>query len=191
MTASDTALSNSALPDPDPVEPASDRGWPETAPPARDRPRAESYRQLWQPPGRRPALDRALDQPQVWAGAGHPAQSDRPERPDQARRPEQAAGVAPAGRAVIGDMLRLPIAWCQSGTCIAWHTDQAALGEADVRARAVAAGWCVDAFGHLICPDCQQRYPVWSTRPLALRASRRVGRSRSAGGLAGRHRHRN
>ena len=65
MTASDTALSNSALPDPESGGPASDAGRPQAAPPARDGHRAESYRQLWQPPGRRPPHRQALGQPYV------------------------------------------------------------------------------------------------------------------------------
>jgi precorrin 3B synthase CobZ len=42
----------------------------------------------------------------------------------------------------IGDQLRIPIAWCEMGSCISHHADRAALGEADIRARAVvlAAG---------------------------------------------------
>jgi uncharacterized protein YbaR (Trm112 family) len=72
-------------------------------------------------------------------------------------------------RAVIGDELRLPTAWCQIGACIARYADGDALGEADVRARAVASGWCVDLFGRLVCPSCQQIYPVWSARPVLPR----------------------
>jgi hypothetical protein len=68
-------------------------------------------------------------------------------------------------RAVIGDLLRLPIAWCQSGTCINRYGDPDALGEVDVRARALVAGWCVDVVGRMICPSCQQRHHVWSARP--------------------------
>jgi hypothetical protein len=72
-------------------------------------------------------------------------------------------------RAVIGDELRLPTAWCQIGACIARYTDGDALGEADVRARAVASGWCADLFGRLVCPSCQQIYAVWSARPVLPR----------------------
>jgi len=92
-------------------------------------------------------------------------------------------------RAVIADHLRVPTAWCQAGACIAWHTDARALGEADIRARAIAAGWCLDAFGRLICPACQQRYPVWSARPV-VRRDRHALRSASAAAERhiGRHR---
>ena len=72
-------------------------------------------------------------------------------------------------RAVIGDDLRQLAVWCQIGACITRHTDVAALGEADVRSTALASGWCLDAFGRFVCPSCQQRYPVWSARPPALR----------------------
>ena len=62
-------------------------------------------------------------------------------------------------RAVIGDQLRMPIMWCEMGSCISWHADPAALGEADTRARAIGAGWRIDAFGRLACPRCQQTDP--------------------------------
>jgi hypothetical protein len=68
---------------------------------------------------------------------------------------------------VIGDELRKPVAWCQLGSCIARFCDPAALGEHDVRARAIAGGWREDALGRLACPDCQQRDPWFRvTRPL-------------------------
>jgi len=62
-------------------------------------------------------------------------------------------------RAVIGDQLRMPIMWCEMGSCISWHSDPAALGEGDARARAIRAGWRIDAFGRLACPRCQQTHP--------------------------------
>jgi hypothetical protein len=74
-------------------------------------------------------------------------------------------------RAVIGDELRVPIMWCEMGSCISWHSDPAALGEADIRARALAAGWRVDALGRLSCPRCQQSDGrFWATHPVRLRA---------------------
>jgi hypothetical protein len=74
-------------------------------------------------------------------------------------------------RAVIGDELRMPIMWCEMGSCISWHSDPAALGEADIRARAIAAGWRVDALGRLVCPRCQQSDGrFWATHPVRLRA---------------------
>jgi len=60
---------------------------------------------------------------------------------------------------VIGDQLRMPIMWCEMGSCISWHADPAALGEGDARSRAIGAGWCIDAFGRLACPRCQQTDP--------------------------------
>jgi hypothetical protein len=60
---------------------------------------------------------------------------------------------------VIGDQLRIPIMWCEMGSCISWHTDPAALGEGDLRLRAIEAGWRIDAFGRLACPRCQQNDP--------------------------------
>ena len=74
-------------------------------------------------------------------------------------------------RAVIGDELRMPVMWCEIGSCISWHSDPAALGEADIRARAIAAGWRVDALGRLACPRCQQSDGrFWATHPVRLRA---------------------
>ena len=46
---------------------------------------------------------------------------------------------ATAVRAIIGDELRTPTAWCEMGSCISWHADRSALGEADIRARAISA----------------------------------------------------
>ena len=72
-------------------------------------------------------------------------------------------------RAVIGDQLRIPIAWCEMGSCISHHGDPAALGEADIHARAILAGWRVDALGRLACPQCQQRSPGFrASCPVAL-----------------------
>ena len=57
--------------------------------------------------------------------------------------------------------------WCEMGSCISWYTYRAALGEADTRARAIAAGWRIDALGRLACPQCQQTDPrFWATRPV-------------------------
>src|SRR5258707_7061416 len=84
---------------------------------------------------------------------------------EQARRPGR-----PAGRAVIGDQLRLPVVWCQMGSCIARHFEPQALGEADIRARAIAAGWRVDALGRLACPGGQQTSPhFWPARAVVAR----------------------
>jgi hypothetical protein len=70
-------------------------------------------------------------------------------------------------RAVIGDELRIPVMWCEMGSCISRYTNPAALGEADTRARAIAAGWRIDALGRLACPHCQQADPgFWATCPV-------------------------
>ena len=70
-------------------------------------------------------------------------------------------------RALIGDELRMPTAWCEMGSCISWHADRAALGEADNRARAISAGWRIDALGRMTCPRCQQTSASFrATRPV-------------------------
>jgi hypothetical protein len=72
-------------------------------------------------------------------------------------------------RAAIGDELRIPLAWCEMGSCISHFTDPAALGEADIRTRAIAAGWRADALGRLACPQCQQGDSwFWTAHPVAL-----------------------
>jgi hypothetical protein len=124
-------------------------------------------------PGRPgPAAGRARPQaPTEPAGPAAPAAPARtatlalPAGPASPAAPASPAG-APA-RAVIGDQLRMPIMWCEMGSCISWHADPAALGEADARARALAAGWRIDAVGRLACPRCQQDDPgFWASRPV-------------------------
>jgi hypothetical protein len=98
---------------------------------------------------------------------------------DGYRGPEAlaAASVTPpvtraqtTARAVIGDQLRLPIAWCEMGSCISWFAHPVALGEADIRVRAMDAGWRLDAVGVLACPQCVQTSPRFqSPRPVTLR----------------------
>jgi len=68
-----------------------------------------------------------------------------------------------SARAVIGDELRRPITWCEMGSCISWFAHPAALGEADSRARAIDAGWRVDAVGLLACPQCLQTAPAFQS----------------------------
>jgi hypothetical protein len=110
-----------------------------------------------------------------------PAASGAPQQPDST--PQPAASPAPippapippvpaagrhhrAARAVIGDALRIPVLWCQFGSCIARYTHRDALGERDLRVRALAAGWRYDALGRLACPSCVQHDPsFWMTRP--------------------------
>jgi hypothetical protein len=79
-----------------------------------------------------------------------------------------AGPVAITERAVLGDTIRLPAVWCEMHGCISRHDHPAALGQADIRARALAAGWCHDAVGRLVCPSCQQRNPdLWIIHRLA------------------------
>jgi hypothetical protein len=90
--------------------------------------------------------------------------------------------VAITGHCVIGDQIRVPAACCAMAGCQAAFVDPAALGEADNRARAAAAGWARDALGRLMCPACQRDHPVpawWvaSGKPA-------LGDHRPAGGTA-------
>ena len=98
----------------------------------------------------------------------HAAARAQAEARAQARARVKAAACDEAtARAVIGDQLRMPIMWCEMGSCISWHADPAALGEADTRARAIKAGWRIDALGRLACPRCQQTDPgFWVSRPV-------------------------
>jgi len=93
----------------------------------------------------------------------------------RARAEARTAAPAPLARpdpgdiawAVIGDELRIPVMWCEMGSCVAWYADRAALGEAVARARAISAGWCLDAVGRLACPRCQQDDPCfWTPAPV-------------------------
>jgi hypothetical protein len=82
-------------------------------------------------------------------------------------RHEMRESVEIIERAPIGDALRMPIAWCEMDSCISHYSHPAALGEADIRARAIATGWRVDALGRLACPQCQQSgHWFWTTHPI-------------------------
>ena len=110
-------------------------------------------------------------------------------RPTLAPMPSRA-GAGATGQALIGDQLRVPIMWCDMGSCIAWYSDPAALGEADNRARAIGAGWRIDALGRLACPRCQQTDPCfWASCPVVpwdrYMAIARTTRAAVSGGLAG------
>jgi len=81
----------------------------------------------------------------------------------------RAADPDTTARALIGDQLRIPIMWCEIAPCVSHHTNPAALGEADIRARALSAGWRFDRLGRLTCPECQQSSPwFWPAHPVAL-----------------------
>ena len=136
-------------------------------------------------------------QPQAPAAPAVPAAPATPVVPARPAAPAAPAGPARAAvRAVIGDQLRMPVMWCEMGSCISFHADRAALGEADVRARAIGAGWRIDALGRLACPRCQQADPgfrpsgqvvPWDRRTAlarTARASRATVRSSSAPGRA-------
>ena len=107
----------------------------------------------------------ALAQADVRAEARAYAQADAGARASAHAGADASAGET--GRAMIGDQLRMPIMWCEMGSCISWYTDLAALGEADTRARAIGAGWRIDGLGQLACPRCQQSDPgFWASRPV-------------------------
>ena len=117
------------------------------------------------------------------------ATSPRPVQDPRAARRERPAGAngrtpaAPPMRPLIGDELRMPIMWCEMGYCISWHADPSALGEADNRARAIQAGWRIDALGRMTCPQCQQTTVAFrATRPVVLwdRATAMVMAARAA-----------
>jgi hypothetical protein len=75
--------------------------------------------------------------------------------------------VAITGHSVIGNEIRTPVVWCDMAGCGAAFADPAALGEADNRARAVGAGWSMDALGRLVCLTCRQHHaaPAWWVLP--------------------------
>jgi hypothetical protein len=105
----------------------------------------------WQPP--------ALDRPQQAQATERPSPARAVEPPSpvlgiERPRPEPATARSP--RAVIGDEIRIPILWCEFGRCIERYTHADALGERDLRARALAAGWRYDALWRLACPSCAQ-----------------------------------
>ncbi|HTT55186.1 MAG TPA: hypothetical protein VMH35_27670 [Streptosporangiaceae bacterium] len=117
-------------------------------------------------PGAIPAIPpRAAHPPQ----AAHPPWAGTPARASTSARagtPAQAGAPASTARATIGDQLRRPIMWCEMTSCISYHADPAALGEADARARALRAGWRIDSLGRLACPHCLQTRTFWAPHPV-------------------------
>lgn len=118
------------------------------------------------------------------AGAGH------------ARAEATALVVAPAPadaplcagrpvRAVIGDQLRMPIMWCEMGSCISGRADSAALDEADARARAISADWRIDTWGRLACPRCQQTDPGFGATGQVIRWDRYMAGAARAAAVRG------
>jgi hypothetical protein len=110
---------------------------------------------------------RARAEAEARARAEAEARADSEARARAEAHVEGGARAAAAARPVIGDQLRMPIMWCEMGSCISWHADRAALGEADTRARAIEAGWRIDALGRLACPQCQETDSgFWAPRPV-------------------------
>jgi hypothetical protein len=129
-------------------------GEPATAPPVAARPAPGTSSPA---PGTSPLASAPLP----------PAPVSAPPAPRASDEGDLRDGAAIPERAPIGDELRIPIAWCDMDACITYYEHPAALGEADIRARAIAAGWRVDAVGRLACPQCQQRVPwFWTTQPV-------------------------
>jgi hypothetical protein len=122
----------------------------------------------------RPYVDRTADPAQYPPPVPRPQFTPRPQPrfvPRQApppppdARPPVREHVRPE-RPVIGDELRIPIMWCEFGTCIERYTHPDALGEQDLRYRALVAGWRYDLLGRLACPSCVQHdESFWMTRP--------------------------
>jgi hypothetical protein len=110
----------------------------------------------------------------VFESGSEPAAADGPPANATARPPNTVSGghemrenVEIIERAPIGDALRIPIAWCEMASCISHYEHPAALGEADIRARAIADGWRVDALSRLACPQCQRSVPWFrATHPI-------------------------
>jgi hypothetical protein len=121
----------------------------------------------------------------AWS-ADRPAGTQQGDGPSPVPPPQQVAAdpltgpVAVTERAVFGDQMRRPIVWCEIGPCIARYEDPAALGEADIRSRAIGAGWRHDAVGRLACPHCQQHSPqLWAAYPVVHCASKPAGQRRA------------
>jgi hypothetical protein len=127
-------------------------------------------RSIWLPPAERQVPG------SPYAQNGQPGEASGHLRSVPGRHSRRSPSAAPGrggttAQAVIGDLLREVAAWCELSPCIARYTESGALGEADIAGRAIAAGWCKDAFGRLICPACQQRIPIWSAAPLVPRVT--------------------
>ena len=104
-------------------------------------------------------------------GAADAAARASPARASRQRDP-LSGPVGQTQRAVIGEALRTPAVWCDLIPCISRYSERTALGMADVRARAVAAGWRLDALGRLTCPACQQRDARFRTTQAVVRWER-------------------
>ena len=123
--------------------------------------------------------------PRAMASAAAPPNTYASRRGAGARAKVSARAEIFPVRALIGDELRMPTTWCEIGSCISWHADREALGEADNRARAIRAGWRIDALGRMACPRCQQTSTSFrATRPVVPwdRATAIVMAARAAAG---------
>ena len=98
--------------------------------------------------------------------AGPPLAAPVPAADPGSRGSERSEDPPPAERAPIGEELRIPTAWCEMDSCISHYAHPAALGEVDNRSRAITAGWRIDAFGRLTCPQCQQGPWFWATQQM-------------------------
>jgi hypothetical protein len=98
------------------------------------------------------------------AVAGPPLAAPVPGADPGGQDSERSEDPPPAERAPIGEELRIPTAWCEMDSCISHYAHPAALGEVDNRSRAITAGWRIDAFGRLTCPQCQQGPWFWATQ---------------------------
>jgi len=101
------------------------------------------------------------------------------------RRDPLVHPVAITEHCVIGDQIRVPAAWCDMAGCRSRFADPAALGETDNRARALAAGWCQDACGRLVCPPCQERHRGRAEQEMISRGPAAAGARTPAGAPAG------
>ncbi len=112
------------------------------------------------------------------AAAAPPRATPAPAAP----APAPPAGPEPIVGALIGADLRTPMVWCElePGSCVSWHGDREALGMADVRARAIAAGWRIDALGRLTCPQCQQRSAIFRATQQVVLWNRAYALTRAA-----------
>ena len=134
---------------------------PAPRPPAGPAPRfiprpsaGEAPRFIPRPPQSLPWLPPALPAAGPASLPAAPAQSPQaPPAPVQPA-PVRYRVLVPA---IIGNELRIPVLWCEFGSCIARYTHPDALGERDLRYRALAAGWRYDLLGRLACPSCLQR----------------------------------
>jgi hypothetical protein len=126
---------------------------------------------------RPPSLHGWVDWPAGEPVDTHQRDSLAPGRPGERVAADPFTGpVAITERAVFGDQMRRPIVWCEIGSCVSHYEDPAALGEADIRSRAIGAGWRHDAVGRLVCPYCQQHSPqLWPAYPAVRCASKPAG----------------